>query len=106
MVAGQELSFGLLCRASRSHGWQRFLPLTLTQNTGSLSVTAPANAKLAPPGDYMLFLGGHEWRPIGCQYGAFLDREGLGKRFEFMGSKPLGKRLLGVYDYFGNACTI
>jgi hypothetical protein len=35
---------------------QRFLPLTFTQNTGSLSVTAPANANLAPPGDYMLFL--------------------------------------------------
>ena len=42
-----------------THGFnqnQRFLPLAFTQNTGSLSVTAPANSNLAPPGDYMLFL--------------------------------------------------
>ncbi|MEO7142928.1 MAG: galactose oxidase-like domain-containing protein, partial [Bryobacteraceae bacterium] len=35
---------------------ERFLPLTFTQSTGGLTVTAPANANLAPPGYYMLFL--------------------------------------------------
>jgi hypothetical protein len=35
---------------------QRFLPLAFTVGTGSLSVTAPATANLAPPGNYMLFI--------------------------------------------------
>jgi hypothetical protein len=36
---------------------QRFLPLTFSvADSGSLAVTAPANANLAPPGYYMLFL--------------------------------------------------
>jgi hypothetical protein len=35
---------------------ERFLPLQFTQTTGGLSVTAPANANLAPPGFYMLFI--------------------------------------------------
>ena len=35
---------------------QRFLPLTFTTSSGSLTVTAPANANLAPPGHYMLFI--------------------------------------------------
>jgi fibronectin type 3 domain-containing protein len=35
---------------------QRFLPLTFTAGSGSLSVDAPANANLATPGNYMLFL--------------------------------------------------
>jgi hypothetical protein len=35
---------------------QRYLPLTFSAGSGSLSVTAPANANLAPPGNYMLFL--------------------------------------------------
>jgi hypothetical protein len=34
----------------------RYLPLTFTAGSGSLSVTAPANANLAPPGYYMLFI--------------------------------------------------
>ena len=35
---------------------QRYLPLAFTTGNGSLSVTAPANANLAPPGYYMLFI--------------------------------------------------
>jgi Domain of unknown function (DUF1929)/Galactose oxidase, central domain len=34
----------------------RYVPLTFTAGSGSLSVTAPANANLAPPGYYMLFI--------------------------------------------------
>jgi len=35
---------------------QRFLKLTFQQAKGWLIVRAPANANLAPPGDYMLFI--------------------------------------------------
>ena len=35
---------------------QRFVPLTFSQTTGGLTVQAPANANLAPPGHYMLFI--------------------------------------------------
>ncbi len=35
---------------------QRFLPLSFTANGGQLDVVMPANANLAPPGYYMLFL--------------------------------------------------
>ena len=35
---------------------ERYLPLTFTQTTGGLTVTAPANGNLAPPGYYMLFI--------------------------------------------------
>jgi hypothetical protein len=42
-----------------THGYdqnQRFLNLDFTRGAGSLSVSAPANANLAPPGYYMLFV--------------------------------------------------
>ncbi len=35
---------------------QRFVPLSFTQTGGGLNVQAPANANLAPPGTYMLFI--------------------------------------------------
>ncbi len=35
---------------------QRFLQLPFTTGSGALTVQAPANANLAPPGDYMLFI--------------------------------------------------
>ena len=35
---------------------QVFLPLTFAAGSGSLTVTAPANGNLAPPGYYMLFI--------------------------------------------------
>ncbi|MCU1307821.1 MAG: hypothetical protein JWN45_2516, partial [Acidobacteriaceae bacterium] len=34
----------------------RFVPVTFTTTTGGLTITAPANGNLAPPGYYMLFL--------------------------------------------------
>jgi hypothetical protein len=34
----------------------RFVPLTFTAGSGSLTVTAPATASLVPPGTYMLFI--------------------------------------------------
>jgi hypothetical protein len=34
----------------------RFVPVTFQQATGGLTVTAPANANLAQPGYYMLFI--------------------------------------------------
>jgi chitodextrinase len=44
---------------SMTHGinmTQRYLPLTFTAGSGTLNVTAPATANLAPPGYYMLFI--------------------------------------------------
>jgi Domain of unknown function (DUF1929)/Kelch motif len=35
---------------------QRYVPLTFTRATGSITATAPANANIAPPGVYMLFI--------------------------------------------------
>ena len=38
------------------NGEQRYVPLSFTRSAGALSVQAPANANLAPPGYYMLFI--------------------------------------------------
>ena len=35
---------------------QRYVPLSFTAGTGALNATAPANANVAPPGVYMLFV--------------------------------------------------
>ena len=35
---------------------QRYVPLSFTAGSGSITATAPANANIAPPGFYMLFL--------------------------------------------------
>ena len=35
---------------------QRYVPLTFTAGAGALTATAPANANVAPPGVYMLFI--------------------------------------------------
>jgi hypothetical protein len=35
---------------------QRFLPLNFTAGSGALTITAPTDANLAPPGYYMLFI--------------------------------------------------
>src|SRR6185436_19812590 len=35
---------------------QRFVPVTFTAGSGSITVTAPADGNVAPPGNYMLFL--------------------------------------------------
>src|SRR5581483_4191085 len=49
----------LIAVGSMTHGFnqnQRFVPLSFTAGTGSLTVTAPGTATLAPPGYYMLFI--------------------------------------------------
>ncbi len=35
---------------------QRYIPLSFTPMTATLTVQAPVNANLAPPGEYMLFI--------------------------------------------------
>jgi Domain of unknown function (DUF1929)/Bacterial Ig-like domain len=42
---------------------QRYVPLSFTANSGSLNATAPANANVAPPGVYMLFVIGTDGVP-------------------------------------------
>ena len=46
---------------SVTHGFdqnQRFIELSFQRSAGGLTVTAPANGNLAPPGDYLLFIVG------------------------------------------------
>ena len=42
---------------------QRFIRLSFTAGSGAVTATAPANANLAPPGHYMLFLVGTNGAP-------------------------------------------
>jgi hypothetical protein len=52
-------SIALLRPGAVTHAFdedQRFVPLTFTVSGTTLTVTAPANANLAPPGYYMLFI--------------------------------------------------
>jgi hypothetical protein len=57
---GSEIAtVSLLRLGSVTHGFntsQRYLSLTFSATAGALDVQAPANANLAPPGDYMLFI--------------------------------------------------
>ncbi|MEA2712055.1 MAG: hypothetical protein QOK27_16 [Gemmatimonadales bacterium] len=57
--AGSISKVSLVRLSSVTHSFnqnQRFMSLTFQPQTGSLSVAAPANSNLAPPGDYLLFL--------------------------------------------------
>ena len=57
--AANIASVSLIRLSSVTHAFnenQRFIPLSFTPSVGSLNVQAPANANLAPPGYYMLFL--------------------------------------------------
>jgi hypothetical protein len=57
--ASSIASVALVRMASSTHtesSDQRYVPLTFTAGSGSLSVQSPATASLAPPGYYMLFL--------------------------------------------------
>jgi len=57
--AGQIATVSLLRLGAATHAFnmdQRFLQLTFTAGNGALTVQAPANANLAPPGSYMLFI--------------------------------------------------
>jgi hypothetical protein len=42
---------------------QRYVPLSFSAGAGSLTATAPANANVAPPGVYMLFVVGNDGVP-------------------------------------------
>jgi len=53
----QTVSFIRLASVTHTDNMdQRYIPLNFTAGTGSLAVQSPANANLAPPGDYMLFI--------------------------------------------------
>jgi hypothetical protein len=57
--AGAIASVSLIRPGAVTHGFdedQRFLPLSFSTGNGALTVQAPANSNLAPPGYYMLFL--------------------------------------------------
>jgi len=57
--AARIAKVALIAIGNMTHGFnmnQRYLPLSFTAGDGTLTVTAPANANLAPPGVYMLFL--------------------------------------------------
>jgi len=52
-----SVSFIRLPSVTHTHNMSsRFVDLTFTRSSGSLDVTSPANANVAPPGYYMLFL--------------------------------------------------
>jgi hypothetical protein len=57
---GQSIgSVALIRTGAVTHSFDqsaRFVPLSFTPTTGGLTVTAPANGNLAPPGLYMLFI--------------------------------------------------
>jgi hypothetical protein len=57
---GPSIASAALVRpGSTTHAFdedQRYVPLTFSQTTGGLTMQAPANANLAPPGYYMLFI--------------------------------------------------
>jgi len=57
--AGRIATVSLLRLGAATHAFnmdQRFVPLTFTAGNGALTVQAPANTNLAPPGSYMLFI--------------------------------------------------
>jgi len=57
--ASRIASVSLIALSSPTHAFnmnQRFIPLTFTAGTNSLSATAPANANIAPGGYYLLFI--------------------------------------------------
>jgi hypothetical protein len=57
--AARIQTVALVALGNTTHGLnmnQRYLPLAFSAGTGVLTATAPANANLAPPGWYMLFL--------------------------------------------------
>ena len=48
---------------------QRYIPLSFTAGATSLTATAPANANVAPPGPYMLFIVNAERRAVRRSHG-------------------------------------
>ena len=65
--AAQITKVSLIRSPSVTHAFdqnQRFQFLNFTQGSGKITVQAPANANLAPPGDYMLFIVERERRAV------------------------------------------
>ncbi len=57
--ASRIASVELIAPGADTHGFDenaRFVPLSFSRTSGGLQVTAPANANLAPPGAYLLFV--------------------------------------------------
>jgi len=57
--AARIAAVSLIRLGSATHAFdmdQRFVPLVFTTSSGALNIQAPANANLAPPGYYMLFI--------------------------------------------------
>src|SRR5256712_12990564 len=57
--AASIASVALMRNGSNTHAFdmdQRMISLAFTKGTGTLTVTAPPNANVAPPGYYMLFI--------------------------------------------------
>jgi hypothetical protein len=57
--AAQIASVSLMRFGATTHAInmaQRFIPLAFSAGSGSLTITAPADGNLAPPGNYMLFI--------------------------------------------------
>jgi uncharacterized repeat protein (TIGR01451 family) len=57
--AARVASVSLIALGSATHAFnenQRFVPLTFTPGTGSITVQPPVSGNIAPPGPYMLFL--------------------------------------------------
>jgi uncharacterized repeat protein (TIGR01451 family) len=57
--ASRIANVSLIALSSATHSYnenQRFVPLTFTAGTRSLTVQAPGSGSIAPPGPYMLFL--------------------------------------------------
>jgi hypothetical protein len=57
--AASIATVSLVAMGNMTHGInmsQRFVPLAFSTTSGSLTVTAPADANLAPPGVYMIFI--------------------------------------------------
>jgi hypothetical protein len=57
--ASRIAKVALVGLGAMTHGFnmgQRYVPLSFTAGAGALTVTSPANANLAPPGHYMLFV--------------------------------------------------
>jgi hypothetical protein len=57
--ASQITSAALIRLGAVTHAFdqnQRYVPLTLQQATGGLTLQSPSSANLAPPGYYMLFI--------------------------------------------------